>query len=66
VRRHEIFDRIYGFFMATHPTNTVYIYDVKYQQISENETQKYQGAAFHKLRRTLNATIKLVEKKINQ
>jgi|GEM_PF-4345373 len=52
--------------MATHPTNTVYIYDVKYQQISENETQKYQGAAFHKLRRTLNATIKLVEKKINQ
>ncbi len=37
---------------------------VKYQQVSADEGDKYQNAALHKLRRTLDATIKLIEQKI--
>lgn len=37
---------------------------VKYQQVSADEGDKYQSAALHKLRRTLNATIKLAKQRI--
>ena len=37
---------------------------VTYQQVSRDETQNYQNAATHKMRRALNATIKLLEQKI--
>jgi ribosome-binding protein aMBF1 (putative translation factor) len=39
---------------------------VDVQQVSRDEGQDYQNAALHKLRRILNATIKLIEQELNQ